>query len=208
MEVRLPRRRRTSKKTTQAEVWQHLAEDLGGELLRDKRGRPTGARVVFGYWSIVFDQHTVHTGHSQHTSTRARAWFGAMDDFRFRIYRKNVMTRFGEWLGRRGTPTGHVMLDRDFLLRSNSEPKVRSLMLRTRVADGIARQPSGSFEILPLSRGERKKQPPGTRQLIFQTSGTITDVERLVAIAALFRETLDQLYRMGLITDRETRTVE
>jgi hypothetical protein len=177
-------------------------------VVRDKRARPAGVRLAFRYWTIVFDVYTVSTGHSQHTTTRARAWFGAMDDFRFKVYRKNFMTRFGEWLGRRGTPTGHVLLDRDFLLRSNSEPKVRSLMLRTRVADGIARQPSGSFEILPLSRRERKKQPPGTRQLVFQASGSVADVDRLAGIAALLTETLDQLYRMGLITDREVRTAD
>lgn len=206
--IGVAKRRLNQKRMSQAEAWQELARRIGGDVVRDKRGRPIGVRLRFRYWTVVFDLHTVSTGHSQHTSTRARALFGAMDDFRFRIYRKTFFTRLAERFGLRGMPTGHVMLDRDYRLISNSEPKARSLFLRTRVADGIARQPSGQLEIRPLGRGERTKQPAGTRQLVYQVSGSVADADRLADIAALFEETLDQLYRMGLVTDREVRPAD
>src|SRR5439155_25860511 len=69
------------------EVWQRLADQIGGQII-DRgffRGKRFEANV--GEWTVTLDVYTESNGETTASYTRIRAPYVNRDGFRFRIYR-------------------------------------------------------------------------------------------------------------------------
>jgi hypothetical protein len=179
------------------EVWQQLCNEIGAEYINN--GIWKGDKVVakIKEWTITLDTYTVSTGKSHVTYTRMRAPYVNADGFRFKIYRKNVFSGIGKYLGMQDLEVGYPEFDNDFIIKGNDESKVRSLFMNDKIRALTQQQPSISLEVKDDEGWFGADFPEGVDELLFQVVGVITDVERLKSLYELFSETLNHLCHIG-----------
>jgi hypothetical protein len=179
------------------EIWAQLARKIGAEYR--KGGFFTESKVVLAHrqWEITLDTYTVSTGKSSSTYTRIRAPFVNPDGFRFNIYRKGIFSGIARRMGVQDLEVGDSYFDYAFVIQSSSEDLVRRLLAGTDIRQLIQKQPELHFEVKDDEGWFNKTFPEGVDELYFQTSGVITDGERLKDLFDLFSLVLDQLCRMG-----------
>ena len=178
------------------EVWNQLAAELGARFESDFW---KGAKVSidYGEWTITLDTYTVSTGKTHHTYTRFRAPYVNEGGFRFGIYRKNIFTPLGKWLGMQDIEVGHPEFDEAFVIQGNNEQQVKALF----GDDSIRKLVSAQSDVSFMVRGDQgwfsRIHPEGVDELYFQAHGIIKDLDRLKELFALFGLVLDRLCELG-----------
>ena len=179
------------------EIWQQLSNEIGAHFVDGGFWKGDKVEVAHGPWTITLDKYVVSNGKSSVTYTRMRALYVNPDGFRFTVYRKGLFSDMGKWFGMQDLVIGDEEFDRDFILKSNSEVKLRQLLSQPRIRELIARQPDIHFEARHDEGFLAQSFPEGVDELCFQVVGVIKDIERLKLLYELFSETLDQLCRIG-----------
>lgn len=192
-------RRRGGKprKPKQAEVWQALAETVGGEYRVNKKGKPRDVRVDDRGRLLVLDTYTVSTGQSSVTYTRVRALVQARNDFRFRLSAENIFTRFFARLGMQDIQIGWPALDRKYVVQSNDPSAIKQLMMGSAVGGLLSSAKPIGLSLKKATRKERKTLGADLGQLYAEVTGVEKDIERLKWLLAVVSETLDYLVRIG-----------
>src|SRR5438270_371887 len=83
---------------------------------------------------------------------------------------------------------GEEAVDRDFILKSNHEMKLRELLGSSRIRELISQQPQIYFAVKDDEGFFRSSFPEGVDELYFQVSGIVKDIERLKLLYELFAE--------------------
>lgn len=180
------------------EVWRQLCAEIGAQYVEGGFWKGDKVQASHGPWTITLDTYTVSTGKSSVTYTRMRAPFVDPEGFRFTVYRKGIFSEIGKWFGMQDIEIGDEVFDRDFILKSNEEPKLRELLGSSRIRELISQQPQIYFAVKDDEGFFCSSFPEGVDELYFQVVGIIKDVERLKLLYDLFAESLDQLCRIGL----------
>ena len=131
------------------------------------------------------------------TYTRMRAPYINPEGFRFTIYRKNLFSDLGKFLGMQDIEVGDPEFDEAFIIKGNDESKVVSLFSNSKIRQMIQDQPKIRLEVKDSEGWFDPKFPEDVDELYFQVDGEIKDVERLKALFDLFAAVLDQLCRIG-----------
>jgi hypothetical protein len=185
------------------EVWRQLSEDIGAEFVARgfcKGGSKVQAHV--GPWSVTLDTYRVRRHHhpdrhSHVTYTRMRAAYVKPDGFRFRIYRKGFFSDLGKLLGMQNIAVGDPEFEETFIIKGNSEARVRDLFANARIRQMIQDQPEVRLEVKDSKGWSGPRFPDDVDELHFEVLGVMKDVERLKALFDLFAAVLDQLCRIG-----------
>jgi hypothetical protein len=193
-EIVLSGRKKKPKKPTQADVWGALAERFGAERIMDRKGkRLKGIRFTVAGWTVVLDTTVESTGESSQSYTRLRGLYTEMRPFRFRTYTKSIFSDLGKALGMQDIVVGHPKVDDRWIIKSDSEGLVQSLLILPDVAEGLSRAKSGRFESRRF-----KRSMPDTRELKYQIMGVVTEEGTLEASVAMMFAALAQLVKMGV----------
>jgi hypothetical protein len=183
---------------SKAEVWQQLSGEIDGHYIDGGFWKRDKVEAKHGEWTITLDTYTVSSGEDSTTYTRMRAPYVNPDGFRFTLYRKNIFSDIAQWFGMRDVDVGFDDFDHDFVVRGNSETKLRQLFANARLRELIAAQPSIRFTVKKIDTGWfGPAAPQGVDELYFEVVGIIKDVQRLKMLYELFAETLDQLCHIG-----------
>jgi len=179
------------------EIWRQLCNEIGADFVEGGfwRGSKVLARVK--EWTITLDTHTVSHGKSSTTYTRMRAPYVNPDEFRFTIYRKGFFSGLGKMLGMQDVEVGHQEFDDAFIIKGNSESKLRALFANPRIRQLIEAQPSIHLEVKNDEGWFGPAFPDGVDELYFQVVGVVKDVERLKSVFDLFSEVLNHLCHIG-----------
>ena len=179
------------------EIWRQLCAEIGAQYVEGGFWKGDKVQATHGPWTITLDTYTVSTGKSSIVYTRMRAPFADTEEFRFTVYRKGIFSDAGKWFGMQDIEIGDEDFDRDFILKSNQEQKLRELLGSTKIRELISQQPQIYFAVKDDEGFFGSSFPGGVDELYFQVVGIVKDVERLKLLYALFAETLDQLCRIG-----------
>lgn len=179
------------------EIWQQLADEIQAEYVNN--GFWSGDRVEarVDNWIVVLDTYTVSTGKSSITYTRMRAPFVNLNNFYFKIYRTGIFSGLGKLLGMEDINIGYEEFDDDFIIKSNSEEKVKQLFSSSRIRGLIQEQPQINLEIKDDEGFFKAHFPEGVDELYFQVTGVIKDIDRLKDLYELFAEVLRELCSIG-----------
>lgn len=179
------------------EIWQQLAEEIRADYVNN--GFWSGDRVEahVDNWVVVLDTYTVSTGKSAITYTRMRAPFVNLDNFYFKIYRNGIFSGLGKVLGMEDINIGYEEFDDDFIIKSNSEEKVKQLFSNASIRSLIQDQHQINLEIKDDEGFFKKHFPEGVDELYFQVTGVIKDIDTLKGLYELFAEVLKELCSMG-----------
>jgi hypothetical protein len=179
------------------EIWRQLCAEIGAQYVEGGFWKGDKVQATHGAWTITLDTYTVSNGKTSTTYTRMRAPFVDPESFRFTVYRKGIFSDIGKRFGMQDMEIGDEAFDRDFILKSNQESKLRELLGSSKIRELIGRQPEIYFAVKDDEGFFRSSFPEGVDELYFQVVGVIKDVERLKLLYELFAETLDQLCRIG-----------
>ena len=184
------------------EIWRQLSAEIDGRYV--PAGYVKGDRVeaTHGEWTVTLDTFVVSSGKTHVTYTRMRAPYVNPVGFRFTVYRKNMFSGIGKWLGMQDIQVDDGPFDRDFIIKGTDEARVRHLFSNPKIRQLIARQPSIHLSVRDDEGWFGARFPEGVDELRFAVVGVIKDVERLKLLYELFAETLDQLCRMGSAEER------
>ena len=204
------------------EVWKQLSDEIGAEFIKGGYFKSCKVQARIKSWNITLDTYTVSNGKTSVTYTRMRAPFINRDGFRFTIYHKSLFSALGKLLGMQdievggpkfesleplfGLPSyvdhqiiesGEPEFDREFIIKSNNEPKVRALFKQLKIRELIQSQPSIQLQV--KSSGEKRKgdQNQEVDELYFQVTGVIKDLGRLKRLFELYEEVLEGLSALG-----------
>jgi len=185
------------------EIWQQFAAAVGGNYTEGGFWNAGKVEAGHGQWVITLDTYTVSTGKSCVVFTRMRAPYVNPDAFRFTVYRKNIFSGIGKWFGMQDITVGEPWFDEAFIVQGNDENQVRRLLAVPKLRYLIRAQPDIRFTVKDDEGfwGGRNF-PPNVDELYFETSGVITDVNRLRQLYDLFSETLDGLCEIGSAYDK------
>jgi hypothetical protein len=190
------------KKPTQDEVWGNLAERFGAERVMDRKGKRLKAvRFTVGGWTVVLDISVQSTGETTQSYTRLRGLYTETEPFNFRTYTKSIFSDLGKALGMQDIVVGNPKVDDRWIIKSDSEGLVRSLLILPAVAEGLSRAKNGRLE----SR-RYKRSMPDTRELRYQMMGVVTEEGTLEASVTMMFAALAQLVKVG-VADEEPPAV-
>ncbi len=185
-------------RNSKMEIWQQLAQELGGQHEPGKGGAPGRVRAWHHHWEVVLDTFVVSTGKTHITCTRLRAPYVNRDDFLFRIYKRHAFSGVGKMFGMQDVIVGHPEFDRDFIIQGNDERKLKMLFDHASIRQLIAYQPKIDLKIRPDEEGLfQPKFPPDINELYYQHMSVITDIPQLLDLYELFAQLLDHLCEIG-----------
>jgi hypothetical protein len=135
--------------------------------------------------------------------TRVRAPFAGGRGFHFKLQRRDLLDALAARLRIHTSETGQADFDREFVVRSDDDGKVRRLFADQEIRRLIRSQPSVNMELRGDDGPFGATLPEGVDELVLRASGFLTDAERLRRLFALFALTLDRLCAIGSARDDE-----
>ncbi len=178
-------------------VWQQLSQEIGAEFVEGGLWKGNKVQAHVGPWTVTLDTYTESSGESHVTYTRMRAPYINPEGFQFTIYRKNLFSDLGKFLGMQDIEVGDPEFDEAFIIKGNDESKVRDLFANSKIRQMIQAQPKIRLRVKDSEGWFGPKFPENVDELHFQVVGVIKDVERLKALFDLFAAVLDQLCQIG-----------
>ena len=208
----------------QKDVWKQLSDELGANFIKGGFLKSSKVEGKVENWTITLDTFSVSTGKSTVVFTRMRAPFSNSDGFRFLLYRKSMLSAVGKFFGMQdvevggpkfesleplfGLPSyidpriiesGDPEFDRDFIIKSNNEEKVRMLFKQLKIRELLQSQPTIELQI--------KDKGGGIHELYFQVTGVIKDLGRLRLLFELYAEMLKRMHSLGSASEESGSAV-
>ena len=177
------------------EVWRQLSQEIGAEFVEGGFWKGSKVQAHVGPWTVTLDMGTSDED-GESPATRLRAPYINPEGFRFTIYRKNLFSDLGKFLGMQDIEVGDPEFDEAFIIKGNDESKVHDLFANSKIRQMIQDQPKIWLRVKDSEGWFDPKFPEDVDELYFQVDGEIKDVERLKALFDLFAAVLDQLCRI------------
>lgn len=187
------------------EIWRILSHEIEGQFLEGGFLKGSKVEARHGEWTLTLDTYTVSSGKHSTTYTRLRAPFVNKDGFRFHVYRESVFSGMGRALGMQDVEVGYPEFDRDFVIKGNSDRKLRSLFASPDVRALLSLQPRVSLEVKDDEGWFGAAFPEGVDELQFRAVGVIKDLDRLRGLFDLFAAVLSQLCAIGSAYEDDPR---
>jgi hypothetical protein len=184
-------------------VWRQLAEQFAGDFTVKGTWQTGKVEARADGWTVTLDIRSVAGYKSAEHFTRFRAPFLNPDGFRFAIYRKTFIHTVGTFLGMQDIQVGYPLLDRGFVIQSNSEGEVRRLLSNATIRELLEKEPDLYLHVQQTSEdGSRESEAPqasseATDELYLEVPGLIKDAGRLREVYGLFAEVLRTLTHLG-----------
>ncbi len=175
------------------EIWNHFAQELGGTFRPQTFWTAPAVRAEHGDWTILLDTFTVSTGKSSITYTRLRAPFINQDKFHFELYRASIFSSLGKFFGMQDITVDDPAFCREFIVKSNNEERIRSMLDDETLRTMIRLTPDIQFALREADAGFKKEFPDGGDQLHFLAHGVIRHIDVLHSLYNLFGYTLNLL---------------
>ena len=161
------------------------------------------ARVTYKNWCVTLDTNVVPAGAAASVVTRMRAPFAGGRGFRFKLQRRDLLDALAARLRIHSSETGQADFDREFVVRSDDDAKVRRLFADPDIRRLIRSQPSVNMELRGDDGPFGASLPEGVDELVLRASGFVTNAEQLRRLFALFALTLDRLCLIGSACEDE-----
>jgi len=178
-------------------IWRGMAPQLDAEFVDRGLFKTSYIMKKFEVWRIYMN----YFSSKDNSYTRVLAPYIATREFQFDIHHKNILSALGKILGAQDIEFGDSDFDKEYIVKSNDEGLIFSLLGNRKIIELIQKlQPPMQFFL--FSKKVKKlygmKFPPQTWEIYFQQIGVITEIERMKLIIEIFKETLMQLYKIGI----------
>lgn len=177
------------------EIWNQIADDIGAVYEDGGFWGHDALRYQSGNWEVTLDTYTTGGKH-QSTYTRMRAPFVNKDSLYFVVYREGFFSSIGKMFGMQDVQIGDPFFDEEFVIKSNSEEKIKLLLNGPVLKQLIQEHPDIRFEIKDDEGWFGAQFPEGVDELYFRCYGVVKSEELLLNLFELFCITLERLVRI------------
>ena len=176
------------------ESWEEFCARVDAAVAGYLRGVP--ARVRYKNWCVTLDTNVVPAGAAAAVVTRMRAPYASRGAFRFKLQRRDFLDALARRLRIHTSETGQTEFDREFVVRSEDDARVRSLFEDPAIRGLIQSQPAINLEARGGDGPFGATLPEGVDELVLRAPGFLTDAAQLRKLFALFALILDRLCAM------------
>jgi hypothetical protein len=173
------------------ESWEEFCARVDAAVAGYLRGVP--ARVRYKNWCVTLDTNVVPAGAAAAVVTRMRAPYATRGAFRFKLQRRDLLDALARCIGIHTSETGQTEFDREFVVRSEDDARVRRLFEDEAIRRLIQSQPAINLEARGGDGPFGATLPEGVDELVLRAPGFVTDAARLRKLFALFALILDRL---------------
>lgn len=183
----------------QVEVPERVGEESWGEFCARVDAAVAGylrgvpARVRYKKWCVTLDTNVVPAGAAAAVVTRMRAPYASRGAFRFKLQRRDLLDALARRLRVHTSETGQTEFDREFVVRSEDDARVRRLFEDDAIRRMIQSQPAINLEARGDDGPFGAALPEGVDELVLRAPGFLTDAAQLRKLFALFALILDRL---------------
>ncbi len=188
---------------SRSQIWAEVARHTGAKIYGDSRFKAGKMVLKHKNWHIVLDILKRGNGNSNSKFTRIRTPYITKDGFTFNIYREGFFSNLGKQFGMEDFEVGYDDFDKEFIIKGNDYYKLIKLLDNQNLRSLMQRHPKVSLEALDTEGFLISRYPKDVFKLEFIVRGVVKDVELLVILFFLFKETLDQLVEIGAAYDRD-----
>jgi hypothetical protein len=180
-------------------IWAEFAKEIDGKFIKGYSWHSDRTEVEYNNWKIIFDNYTLWSGKYSTEMTRVIVHFISVDNFKFEIYRNSFVRKIKELFGAQDVKIGRADFDKAFVIKSNNEFKIKSLLQNQEIRRLIEFQKEVNILISDQKGIWEEKLPENEFELSFFADGEIRDFECLKSLLNLFKEMIDSLYQMKSI---------
>jgi hypothetical protein len=176
-------------------IWQQVADEIGGEFAIGGFFRKDVLRFQSGQWELTLDTYS-SGGEDSRTYTRMRAPFVNKDNLTFEIYEEGIFAAVGKVFGMKDIEIGHSFFDKKFIIKSNSEDKIKALLQDEKLKKLINYQNDILFSVRSDDGWFGNSFPEGIDELYFECAWVMKEVEDIKKLFELFSHTLALLVEL------------
>ena len=180
-------------------AWQQFCDEAGATYVKGGVLKSDRIEASFQGWPIVYDTMAIPAGNVILIYTRLRAPFLAKSDFKFRISKKSFLTKFAEKIGKSKLKTGDPRIDDNFLIKHNSDEKIRQLLSGEKLKEHLLEKTKSHFELSHGYKSVGRQFPKGCDGLSLVVLYEGGDKDRLMLFHNLIGEMLVALAEAGEI---------
>src|SRR3954471_11891741 len=129
------------------------------------------ARVLYKNWCVTLDTNVVPAGAAAAGVARMRAPYSSRGAFRFKLQRRDLLDALARRIGIHTSETGQSDFDREFVVRSDDEGRVRKLFEDPSIRRLIKAQPSINLEARGDDGPFGATLPEGVDELVLRAPG-------------------------------------
>lgn len=180
-------------------IWEEFAKKSDGIFIEGNSWVSDKTEFEHNNFKIIFDNFTIWSGKYSTETTRIIVPFISNDNFRFEIYRTGFVRAIEKLFGAQDVTIGRRDFDKEFIIKTNNEFKVKSFLQNQKIRDLITSQKEVNIEISDQKGIWEEKLPEKNLELSFYANDEIKDIERLKLLLHLFKEMTDTLFKMKSI---------
>lgn len=168
------------------EVWKIIAEQLNSK----EDDLDYTAQFSFKNYCVVLDID-IHPDRGDENEKPITSFSAQLDegtDFRFNLKKQGLKHQIGKLFGMQDVIIGHADFDKQFLIQSNDEAKVKEVLSDTGVSAELLKHPVTEFKIRERKIGTNKEIV-----LDLELEGGITEPDKLKNIFQPFKIMLNHL---------------
>lgn len=184
--------------SSQSEIWSQIANEIGGDFIDGGFWEKDLLEFRHKEWTILLDTYKPPGSNSSTTTyTRMRVPFVNKDNLYFDIQREGIFQSIGKFFGSQDIIIGDRFFDDQFMIKSNSEEKIRQLLQSDKLKNLITSTPNIKFCVRD-NEGLifNSRFPDGVDILYFETLGVIRDRQTLLNLFLLFSAVLERLIQI------------
>jgi hypothetical protein len=190
-------------------IWKEFAIETDGKFIdREEPWLSDRTELEYNGWKIYFDNYDITSGKYSATMTRVIVPFISVDDFRFEIYRDGFIRKIEKIFGSQDFKIGQENFDKAFIIKTNNEAKIRTLLQNQQLRNQIEAQNKVNIVISDQKGIWENRLLKDELELIFYVDGEIKDFEILKSILNLFKEMLDGLEQLNVMKKPATNTLQ
>ena len=169
---------------SEQEIWNRIAEQIQGKKDNKDYTAQTTIEDVTINVDIDFHPESAEEGNANGT-TSFSAPLPDVKDFRFRLFKQNFKHNIRKLFGMQDVVVGNDELDQKFIIQSNDEQKVKTILANEQVSSWLLQLPVYVFEIRDLKIGANREV-----ELTLEIEGRIKEPETLKNIFQPFKAAL------------------
>ena len=184
-------------------ILKQFAEEMNGKFIERSYHNSAKATLKHLDWNVTFDNYTEYKTAGGKTFeqiyARVVSPIKSNDNFRFEIYRKNILSSIAKIFGAQDVEIGNPEFDKKFIIKTNNEFKLKAFLRNKDLRVHIENYDKINLQISDREGIWGPKLAVKEFELSFFIEEPINDIQKLKSIYSLFIEMLKQLKEINSI---------
>jgi len=179
-------------------IWKEFSIQTNGTFKEGYSWHSDSVEITHKKWTIIFDNYTLWSGKYSSKMTRIIVPISLKDNFRFEIYPEELIRKIEKIFGVQDIEIGYPEFDKAFIVKSNNEFKIKSLLRNANIRNLLLEQKNLNIQL--SNQNGIWEQPKNQFELSYYIDGEIHNVANLIKLLELFKIILDELFQINTIS--------